>query len=87
MNIMVNREDCVKTIDEFIQKKNLKEALILVKYLSEIKGFEYKEDEVKTALSNPLLISAILEKTIFELEMSLSIHRISDKNNNLISVF
>lgn len=83
---MVNREDCVKTINEFIKTKDLKNAATLFRYLCELKG-EGGNYLVEEICAMPPLLSGLMRQTLETLEIELKINRITDKNNNLILVF
>ena len=87
MSIMVSREDCVKTINKFIETKNIKDAVVLFEYLCDIKNPPNKEEAMKAICSNPTVLSVVLPQTIEELSIELKINKISDKNNTLITVY
>ena len=83
---MVSREDCVTTINDFLKTKDLKTAAILFNYLCELKG-EKDNEAISAVTSNPTLLSFLLSQTLEALQQELKINKITDRNNNLISVF
>ena len=89
MNIMVDRETVVSTINKFIQKNNLEDIVTLFDYLCEIKEIPNKDREqaVKAVTVNPLIISLISNRTLEDLEIHFHICRVTDKNHKIISVF
>lgn len=86
MSIMVNREDAVKAINKFIETKDMKDAATLFTYVCELKECNNQE-AIKQTCNNPALISFLLPQTIELLMSILNINKITDKNNNLITVF
>lgn len=86
MSIMVSKEDCIDAINKFIWFRNMNDAVVLLEYLCDIKGLENKEEVLKV-LTNPALISMLMPKILEELEIELSLTRLTDRNNNLILVF
>ena len=87
MSIMVSREDCVSAINKFIESKSIKDAVTLFKYLCDIKNVLDKTEEIKAVCDNPMLISMLLPQTIEQLSIELKINKVTDKNNNLITVY
>ena len=86
MNIMVDKETCVKDINKFIQAKSLDNAVILLKHLCDIKDVPNKEEAVNM-LSKPALISMLIPRILEQLEIEFKLIRITDKNNTLILVY
>ena len=83
---MVSRENCVSAINKFIESKSTNDAVILFKYLCELKEVN-KPEAIEQVTNNPVLISFLLPKTIDLLTEILNINKITDKNNNLITVY
>ena len=83
---MVSREDCVTTINDFLRTKDLKLAVTLFNYLCEIKE-EKDTEKISAVAGNPGLLSFLLPKILDTLTQELRINKITDRNNNLISVF
>ena len=83
---MVSKEDCIDTINKFIQSNSINDAVVLLEYLCDIKDLENKEEALK-ALSNPALISMLIPRILEELEIEFNLTRLTDRNNNLILVF
>lgn len=84
---MVDKETCVRDINKFIQSKNINDAVVLLEYLCEIKETPNKGEAINQLISNPMLLSVLLPQTIEELERHFNLVRLSDKNNNIISVY
>ena len=87
MNIMVDRDDVISTINKFIRENELEDLVTLLDYLCEIKEIPNKEQAIKAITSNPIIISIIANKILEELETHFSICRVTDKNKNIIIVF
>lgn len=83
---MVDKETCVKDINKFIATKSVKDAVVLLEYLCDIKDLPNKEAALN-ALSNPALISMFMPKILEELEIAFNLVRITDRNNTLILVY
>ena len=83
---MVNREDCITTINDFLKTKDLKHAVTLFTYLCELKG-QAEAEEVELVCGNPTLLSFLLPQILNALQQELKINKITDRNNNLITVF
>ena len=83
---MVSREDCVTTINDFLKTKDLKTAVILFRYLCELKG-EAENPLVDEICNMPPLLSELIRQTVEALQIELKINKITDRNNNLIFVF
>lgn len=84
---MVSREDCVSAINKFIETKSIKDVVTLFKYLCDIKNVLDKTEEIDAICNNPMLISMLLQQTIEELSIELKINKVTDRNNNLITVY
>ena len=87
MSIMVDRDTVVDTINKFIVHKKIEYINTLFDYLCEIKQIPNKDESVKAVTGNPVIVSFIASKTLEELETHFNINRVTDKNNQLISVF
>lgn len=83
---MVSREDGISAINKFIEKKDLKDAVTLFKYLCEIKGVSDKK-EVEDINKNPTLLAFLVPQIIDALTIELNLNKITDKNNILITVY
>ena len=83
---MVSKEDCIDAINKFIRSKNINDAVVLLKYLCDIKDLPNKQ-EALNALNNPALISMFMPRILEELEIEFNLTRLTDRNNNLILVF
>lgn len=84
---MASREECIVAINNFIRTQNQKDALILFKYLCEIKNVNNSEELINSAVNNPAILSAIIIPTIDTLMMELEINKVSDRYNPFITVF
>ena len=84
---MVSREECVTAINKFIDSKDIKDVIVLYEYLCDIKNPPNREVGMKTFKSNPTLLSMFIPQLLAELESSLGINRIVNKNNTLIKVY
>ena len=86
MSIMVDKETCVEAINKFIKSKSIKDAVILLNYLCEIKDLPNKEEAINT-LNNPALISMLIPQILDELEKHFNLVRVTDKNNTVLLVY
>lgn len=84
---MVNRDEAVSLINTFIQSKDLRIIGNLFEQLCEFKQIPNSKEEVKAVTSNLMILSFIWDATLREVETILNIHRITDKYNQLITVF
>lgn len=84
---MVNREECVATINHFIATKELNDVLTLFTYMCDIKNVSYKEEAIRAVSNNPTLLAMIIDALIEALSYELHINKVTDKNNTLITVF
>ena len=87
MSIMVERDTVVDTINKFIAYRKMEDIITLFDYLCEIKEIPNRDQAVKAVAANPMIISIIANRTLEELETHFKICRVTDKNNQLISVF
>jgi len=86
MSIMVDKETCVEAINKFIKSKSIKDAVVLLNYLCEIKDLPNKEEAINT-LNNPALISMLIPQMLDELERHFNLVRVTDKNNTVLLVY
>ena len=84
---MVNREDCVRAINQFIEHRNLNEAIILIEYLAELNNSTNIPRIIDELSVNPTILTLILDKVIVELERKLNIYSIIDQYNNIIIAY
>jgi hypothetical protein len=84
---MVNREDCVRAINQFIEHRDLNEAIILIKYLAELNNSANMSRIVEELSINPTILTFILDQVIVELERKLNIYSIIDQYNNIIIAY
>ena len=84
---MVSREECVSAINKFIQSRKMEDIIPLFDYLCDIKEIPNKDEAVKAVTGNPVILSFIASRILEELERSMNIYRVIDKNNKLITVF
>ena len=84
---MVDRDTVVDTINKFIVHRKIEDINTLFDYLCEIKQIPNKDESVKAVTGNPVIVSFIASKILEELETHFNIYRVTDKNNQLISVF
>ena len=75
---MVNREDCVRAINQFIEHRDLNEAIILIKYLAELNNSANTSRIVEELSISPTILTFILDQVIVELERKLNIYSIID---------
>lgn len=87
MSIMVNREEAISAINEFIRTINYGIIGNLFEQLCEYKQVPNSEEEIKAVISNPIILWRILPNVLVEVETILNIYRITDKYNQLITVF
>ena len=87
MNIMVDKETVVSAINKFIKSREMKDIITLFDYLCEVKQIPNKDEVVKAVTTNPVLMQFIVDRTLQDLEVHFGICRITDANNQLISVF
>ena len=87
MSIMVSREEAVSAINEFIRTNNLSIIGNFFEQLCEYKQIPNSKEEIKAVISNPMIIWAIHGLVLVEVETILNICRITDKYNQLITVF
>lgn len=87
MNIMVDRDTVIDTINKFIAYRQIEDIITLFDYLCEVKQIPNKDESVKAVTGNPVIVSFIANKILEELEIHFNIYRVTDKNNQLISVF
>ena len=83
---MVSREEAIDSINKFLETKSIDNAVILFKYLCDVKGMNEHPGLVQMC-NNPALLSMYIGQTIEELMVALKINKITDKYNNLIIVF
>lgn len=87
MSIMVNREEAVSAINEFIRTNNYGIIGNLFEQLCEYKQIPNSKEEIKAVISNPMVLFSIWNLVLVEIETILNIYRITDKYNQLITVF
>ena len=87
MSIMVDRDKVVDTINKFIVYRKIEDIVALFDYLCEAKQIPNRDEAVKAVTANPIIIQLIVDETLRSLEVHFSINRVTDKNNQLISVF
>lgn len=87
MNIMVDKETIVSTINNFFRTGDIALGVTLFSYLCEIKNPPNKEDGIKMITNNPVLISFIMENVLVALETEFNLVRITDKIGRNIIVF
>ena len=87
MSIMVDRDTVVDAINKFIAYRQIEDIITLFDYLCEIKEISNRDQAVKAVAADPMIISVIANRTLEELETHFKICRVTDKNNQLISVF
>lgn len=83
---MVDRETVVSDINKFISQQTLENAVTLLEYLCELKEVN-KEEAIKAVVANPMILSTVMPNVLLELERTLNINSVTDKNNILITVF
>ena len=84
---MVDRDTVIDTINKFIAYRQIEDIITLFDYLCEVKQIPNKDESVKAVTGNPVIVSFIANKILEELEIHFNIYRVTDKNNQLISVF
>lgn len=87
MSIMVNREEAISAINEFIRTNNYGIIGNLFEQLCEYKQIPNSKEEIKAVISNPMVLFSIWNLVLVEIETILNIHRLTDKYNQLITVF
>ena len=87
MSIMVSREECVSAINKFIETKSIKDGVVLFKLLCDYKNVLDTKDEVEAICNSQMVLSMLLPQTIEQLSVDLKIKKITDRNNNLITVY
>lgn len=87
MSIMVDRDTIVDTINKFIAYRKMEDIVALFDYLCEAKQIPNRDEAVKAVTDNPVIVSFIASKILEELQTHFNINRVTDKNNQLISVF
>ena len=87
MNIMVNRDEAISAINEFIRTNNYGIVGNLFEQLCEYKQVPNSKEEIKAVISNPMVLFSIWNLVLVEIETILNIHRITDKYGQLITVF
>lgn len=83
---MVSKDECVNAINNFIKSKNVKDVIVLLEYLCEIKQLDNIEESIKIILSSPVL-PMIIPYILEALERELNIVRVCDRYNTLILVY
>ena len=83
---MVNKDDCVNTIREFIHNPQQNTLVTLFIQLCEIKEPTDKDNKIAYVINNPLLLSRLAYYIVEELILTLGLTKVI-KNNNLITVF
>ena len=87
MSIMVNREEAISAINEFIRTNDYGIIGNLFEQLCEYKQVPNSKEEIKAVISNPMILFSIWNLVLVEIETILNIHRLTDKYNQLITVF
>lgn len=87
MSIMVNREEAISVINEFIRTNNYGIIGNLFEQLCEYKQIPNSKEEIKAVISNPMVLFSIWNLVLVEIETILNIHRLTNKYNQLITVF
>ena len=87
MNIMVDKETIVSTINNFFRTGDIALGVTLFSHLCEIKNPPNKEEGIKMITNNPVLISFIMENVLVALETEFNLVRITDKLGRNIIVF
>jgi len=82
---MVNREECVETINKFIETKNIELIVTLFEYLCELRDVTNRE-QIEAITKNPFLISELVPNVLEAIQREFKINGIT-KNNILITVF
>lgn len=83
----MDREEAVSTINKFIETKDTTIIAALFDYLCWLKKIDNKDEAVKAVIANPMILFFITDLTLREVETHFQIYRVTDKNNNLITVF
>lgn len=87
MSIMVNREEAISAINEFIRTNNYGIIGNLFEQLCEYKQVPNSQEEIKAVVSDFRVLWYIQNYVLAEVETILNIHRLTDKYNQLITVF
>ena len=87
MSIMANREEAISAINEFIRTNNYGIIGNLFEQLCEYKQIPNSKEEIKAVISNPMVLFSIWNLVLVETETILNIHRLTNKYNQLITVF
>ena len=87
MNIMVSREDAVSAINEFIRTNNYGIIGNLFEQLCEYRQVPNSKEEIEAVMSNPMILFSIWNVVLVEIETILKIHRLTNKYEQLITVF
>ena len=87
MNIMVSREDAVSAINEFIRTNNYGIIGNLFEQLCEYRQVPNSKEEIEAVISNPMILFSIWNLVLVEIETILKIHRLTNKYEQLITVF
>ena len=84
---MANREEAISAINEFIRTNNYGIIGNLFEQLCEYKQIPNSKEEIKAVISNPMVLFSIWNLVLVETETILNIHRLTNKYNQLITVF
>ena len=84
---MVNRDEAISAINEFIRTNNYGIVGNLFEQLCEYKQVPNSKEEIKAVISNPMILFRIWNLVLVEVETILNIHRLTDKYGQLITVF
>ena len=87
MSIMVNREEAISVINEFIRTNNYGIIGNLFEQLCEHKQVPNSKEEIKAVISSPMILFSIWNLVLVEVETILNIHRLTNKYDQLITVF
>lgn len=84
---MIDRENVIDAINTFIDDKSLTNAIILLEILCDQKKAKNKNKLLAVAISNPTIVTVIINDILIELQKEFQINKIIDSTNNLIMVF
>lgn len=84
---MVNKEDCVKSINNFIQSPTQNNAMTLLNYLCEIKEVPDINNLINIINNNVFALTTLIPNILEQLEKHFNLVRVTDKNNRLITVY
>ena len=87
MSIMVDRDTAVSTINTFIENPCFETAIILFRYLCELKEIPNVEEAVQAVTANSFIMPNIIDITLDQLETKLNIYRVTDRFGKVITVF